>query len=960
MKLRNVSKWVLALLALALIFAGCEGPVGPTGEAGSNGSNGTDGTSGGGSGSGQMIDAVVEGNYVIITFDDYEGTSDIKRNAILEDAFNQYDAVYLVGGTDSKKIGVTVPAGKTVYIAPGSFVDHFNVASAINSDSASRAAGGVAPSADGGTLVVLNGATVTLAASSINSLGGTLIINRGGIVTQNAADTSTIQGTGNIDVLGKLTVNKIAISGDLRVAAGDNTDDSGDSYGVVTAEKIYTNYLNSAGNVKVWGTINLTNGASGLIRAGGDVFVAWGGRSTNWQTGSDPRNGLIKSSSSATLGNVQANKEVRVYGKVEAHVQTTTTVLDDADVEDADALGGFTDTSRGQAGDVIVGEDLTAGGTRHYALITGDITADTNVLIRANGDTGDTNTVSLQSGSTGRKIDARGTVTVEKDGDAHSWITADGDVTVSGEVFGYVTTGGKLIVNKDDGGPSGNSGTGAGVNGVIWGRATVNGSEPSFIYGRVANGLTVGANATVTVGSNNGPSDQYSGPGVGLTDYATRQGVVDPNGSAAANVSVSGVLIINGYVNVLGTTGITFGSGRVVINSTGQLDADDILDVVYGASVSDNAVAIRALAGSAGSIVGNASLTGGTGLYVASGAKLYTSNAIAPTTQQWFEALAASTVIHTNLTDNRVNAGTPVVNYNGTLGAATGSRLVIEDHNWVTLTAAAEFRQTSTFTVSGQLYASSIDLITDATNTKRIVVTEPAEKIYGSEFYGNENGLVRFTDYDLRAGNYAANGVATVQLRGTTIDLGAATTSFSTNNAGSPNILFNKNGAGAPTFTFTDATGIGSTRNLIRSGVLYVGDGGSSDGILALGAAAQLDVTSGSINLEGTITFNATAKLNGVSTTTVATPDGNNPARNNYAANARFYGIGDTSSYATYSGTPALVPGTPGGSAANPSGGTTPATTWFTPGGGSLSNPGGSSVIINNASRALWHYTTVT
>ncbi|GHV69982.1 hypothetical protein AGMMS49928_15410 [Spirochaetia bacterium] len=421
MKVRNVSKWVLALLALALVFAGCDNPVAP----GSTINTGNSGNSGPGSTPNHFYADLVPPTGIPIIGDLNAGEEN--TGYILAEAFDKYDQIYYVGEGDETE--VIVPPGKTLYIAPGSKVTGFTVATAVTNGAAglSRAVG-LDTSAGSGTLVVLNGASINSAAT--NSLGGKLQVNKGGAIT----GSSTITGAGKVFVNGKITAADITVAGEVFVGRGDGAKD-----GIITADidtTLQSNYLTPglggdyldfenttpelSRNVTVEGVV------IGSVTSGGDVYVARHDRVTTLQT-INPSWGYVGGSSPTTI---------IAIGKVEVLGYVTSDII--------------------AKGDVLVGDtSVTVDSNRHLAAVTGSIyTRFGTVRLTAH-----TFTSNITSYEKDVEIPVTAYVSgnidtyVNNNGNTYYWLSGyhqvnRGNVTVKGVVVGNITSGGTVTVDQ--------------------------------------------------------------------------------------------------------------------------------------------------------------------------------------------------------------------------------------------------------------------------------------------------------------------------------------------------------------------------------------------------------------------------------------------------------------------------------------------------------------------------------
>jgi hypothetical protein len=740
---RYIIKVMAGILALPAMFMSCEGPAGPnTGAVGATGES---------SGNYYADRVPASGIPVVANHCDRDpGETEYE----IAEAFNKYDAIYLVGETGSSGVAVDVPPGKTLYVAPGSRVVSFNVAAEISRGAAARDAGldiGAGP----GALVVLDGATMPL--SGANALGGLLQVNKGGTIY---GPSAAIIGSGRVVVGGKVVVDSIAVAGEVFVAQGD-----GSNYGVVQAD-IDTTYLalptlkpdpeGAIGggrqsddfyafeNVEPDPSRDVTvDGAViGNISSGGNVYVAENDRIS-------PLNdfyGYVKGS-------------ITSYGKVEALGNVEGSVIANNEVAVGSRLDSphraqvkFTIYSR--AGNVVIGKRANSGDIVAYqgsviieagAAATGIDTYYDNLGYDRGANRGDVIVRGLVSSSVGDRHGASvGSGAIASGGSVivAPWAYSSGDFGADGQVNGNVSS---RMSARIDGVVLGSLDTGSyPFDGTGAQNATVNG----YVGGRVtAGGALVVADhregpGNVNAGSIGGISaNGYVGGGAAIygTGPSIIRGLVE--GGSLYVGSLAGVVIAaTGRVNALGSSGVET-HGTLVLESSGELDVDEIGEISSRhISFTDAHVFAHASSLANGGRLGPPE----SGVSFEQGAKLYTQTPVsvpaglaAGTQDEQFKSLAASTVIHTN-------AAPPA-----TLGA---SKLTVGLNNIVTLTgntAAA-----GSVEVNGLLALNGYELaiggaITQGSDNNPIFNYDDSGFVNGAicfeDHSGSKRGSLRFT-----------------------------------------------------------------------------------------------------------------------------------------------------------------------------------------------------------------------
>jgi cytoskeletal protein CcmA (bactofilin family) len=784
---KSISGFMVSITVLLTILIGCDGLITSNVEVKDDDGSGH-----------YYVDRVPANGIPII--DDLNNGDPHSTDYVIAEAFNKYDAIYLVG--KSSGVTVTVPPGKILYVAPGSNVIGFNVAAEVSKGETARNAG-LDAGAGPGTLVVLDGATMNLSGSS--TLGGLLQVNVGGIISGSSA---TITGAGRVIVGGKVSVKSITVAGEVCIAQGD-----GYRYGVVEAD-IDTTYLSfptltpdengridssSRSNDDFYAFENAEPATSrnvtvdgvviGNIISGGHIYVA----ENNRVAGLNKFYGYVAGSGSAnatiiTYGNAEVlgNVEGSVIAKGSVTVGSRLSSPHRAQVRSAiySRTGNVVINKRANSGDIVAYQgsvtiEAGAGATgidtyyNNYNNGDGSVTRG-DVIVRGivnnsvgassgsgNIDSGGSIIVAPYrsesadfsfNGFVGGDVSSRRSATI--DGvvlgslSAHNSFDGTGtqDVSVNGYVGGRVTAGGTLAVADHHNAPD-NSNSGASIGGVY------------------ANGY-VGGGAEV-----------YGQNGTG---QSILRGLVE-GGSLYIHSPANVTITATGRVNTIGSDGATV-SGTLAIEALGELDADAIDEIYYNGSSPLNGIYVYAHAGA----LANDGRLGppGSGITIASGAKIYVQDPIvipdgailnydsgaasglAANTEHdnRFRALAASNVIHTNVTPSRK-----------ILGADTALNLTVGAYNSVTLLQDAEL--TGTINVHGLLALNGHELdvggvITLASDTSAIFNYDTGNNYangyisfgytpnYGSlKFTGAATALhglsspsIQRTDYDYAAG----------------------------------------------------------------------------------------------------------------------------------------------------------------------------------------------------------------
>jgi hypothetical protein len=704
-----------------MVLAGCEGLVT------SNVNTGDD------KGSGHYYVDLVPGPGIPVVEDlNAGGPAAYTTSYVLAEAFNKYDAVYYVGDKS-----VTVPPGKTLYVAPGSAVPGFHVAAEVSSGNVARA--GTGTGAGPAKLVVLDGATMPLTGAS--TLGGLLQVNVGGAVVPAASGASPgITGVGRVVVGGKVEVDSITVAGDVYIAQGNGRDS-----GLIKAN-IDTTYLahpttvpdgdGRIGSVRsdedfyafetvkpeASREVRVAGVALGNIRSGGNVYVA----ENSSVTGLNTHYGYV-----AGPG-VPAESEITGYGDVEV-------------------LGNV-------AGRIIAKGAVTVGSALadpHRAQVSGTIYSRTgNVRIKTNANSGDIvayrGSVTIEKGAAATGIDTcyndssysgekyDGSVDVVNRGDVIVFGRVENSIAVSkagSSGSGNISAGGSVIVRpygatrgvfSDDGYVEGSvtarrSATIDGVmlgsldtscypfdgietqnaivNGLVGGHVSAGGSLVVADHHRVS--ANVNSGKSVAVSSGHVYANGYVGGGAAVHGhYGEGPSVINgfvEGGSFSVGSAANVVIASTGRVNTIGPGNTVTVSGKLAIAAGGELDANATGDIMIGYAQALTDIHLLAQADGLYAMGHLGPSTAESGIAIESGARIYTripvaipvlavldyangtaTGAPATALQQdaWFSSLARSASIHTNVAP-------PV---SGITGGASPLDLVVGRDNAVTLT----------------------------------------------------------------------------------------------------------------------------------------------------------------------------------------------------------------------------------------------------------------------------------
>jgi hypothetical protein len=769
-----MKKGVLGAIARALaalmVFTGCDGLVTSNVDVGD------------GKGSGHYYVDLVPGPDIPIVEDLNNGVPSGDTSYVLAEAFNKYDAVYYAGNQR-----VTVPPGKTLYVAPGSAVPGFHVAAEISKGVVARAGAGTA--AGPARLVVLEGATMPLSGAS--TLGGLLQVNVGGAIVRNSS--ATITGAGRVVVGGKVTVDSITVAGDVYVAQGNGKDS-----GIVEAD-IDTTYLALPTNVP---------NEKGLLgnTASADDFYAF--ETVTPETSREVRIDGVALGNITSGGNVYVAENSRVtglnvyYGYVAgSSAPSNSTIITCGDVE---VLGNVTGNVIAK-GSVTVGSALT---DPHRAQVSGGIYSRTgNVVIKTNANSGEIvaykGNVTIEKGAAATGIDTwygdYGSYSGRKYDGNYDEVNR-GDVIVFGRVqssisdskassagSGEISAGGSVLVHpygsssgvfSDDGYVGGNVAArrSATIDGVVLGNldtsscsfdgtGTQNVIVNGFVGGYVKAGgaLTVADHHEVPANVNPGKSVYVSSRyiyangyvGGGATVYSHNgEGSSVINGlveggplevSSSANVTIAST----GRVDTMGSGNDASVLGKLAIAAGGELDANSVGDIGIN-SAPLTGIHILAHANGLYNSGRLGSSSADSGITIASGAKVYTAIPVAIPTQAtldwisgsasgaaatareqdtWFNNLAGSTTIHTNVAP-------PV---SGFAGIATPLALAVGQDNAVTLTRDTALA--GTISVNGLLILNGYELALNGQGVVTLGSDNSYARNYGTDYI---NGSIVF------------------------------------------------------------------------------------------------------------------------------------------------------------------------------------------------------------------------
>jgi hypothetical protein len=981
MKLRNVLKWAPALLALALVVAGCEGVTTPEVTVNSGGgAGGLIGTSGWGEY--EYVDLVPGGNVPVIN-------TSVGGTTLLDiaEAFNVYDEIVFVGTSTGK---ISVPPGKTLYLGSGATLtggfhvfaaDHFGLPTPTP---APALAAGIStnPSTNPGRVVVLSGATVTVSAPS--EVSGKLYVNKGGYIN---LSSYAITGTGSIYVFGRLNATGgIDLAGDLYIHAGNQYANATLDYGLVT---LGSSNLAIEGALTVWGKLTTT----GNIAADHNVYV---GPNNGQEFGYVSAHNLTTQENVGVdgwlnlSGTAFAAGDVIVNGQVNAIVATS---------------------SEGSA--IFAGGDVTVNGIANIGINGGGSNNVTGILaigsVTVNGDGVETGKVTITVNS----ITSAGTIT---------GIFAIKDVSVSGAVDlgGYLNIGGggpysvtSIFALGDGVGATADTvaisgsvdlslfSAGAGINATgIWaqgnvlvtgivgdsnpfdvgvvaavggagpGNVTITGSQG--VYGDVNAGGTftlgatgVGNGATVVTGDvesgTPGPHDIYGTIYGSYTAYAGTSTIygavysgvttVDPLGGTGPTVVIDASGFVQGTADIQADTTLTI-NGTLDLGGSGTPS-------YYPANLSD----------------GDDLFVAGT-VQIAGTAKIIAKRAIDTANPEITQIVVGSGQAGANTTgyyvkpqdfarlwnatgSNKLVRGSdeititgpgatfetgyiPVQNFQNEfirLAATTYFNIWVTDSATTTAaTYTAAGTGVATFTVAANNHvqvAKTSSTVFDLPVSVSGELSGDFELVGGRTITVASTGIIPFTDYEIGQGTYTATGSAVnVVFTGDTID----TTAGGTLRFGAAGTL--TLGAGA---TYKLYTGVSLGNNLITvSDTGTFQSDGSGDIVLGTGGVAL--VAGGSLN------FDAGAKLTGLgalNTTTVTAGRFDTQIRAygiKDATNNNFLPLADLGSGTTTLTLPGWTTGTPN---------------VYIPTGG-LYLTANSDVTIKSASTILKHYTQYT
>jgi cytoskeletal protein CcmA (bactofilin family) len=644
----------IAGITLLMILAGCDGLVTSNLNTGTNNGSGH-----------YYVDKVPARNIPVV--DELNNGDQNKTDFVIAEAFNKYDAIYLVGkGKSGNGVTVVVPPGKTLYVAPGSNVVGFDVAAGVSKGAPARA--GVNPNSGPGTLVVLDGATMNLTGPS--TLGGLLQVNVGGTISGSAV----ITGAGRVVVGGKVSAKSITVAGDVHVAQGD-----GSRYGLVRAD-IDTTYLSLPTNVPdAEGKIKQNPGRSnedfyafenvkpeasrdvrvdgvvmGSISSGGNVCVA----ENNRVTGLNTVHGYVTGSGAGPTV-IVAYGNVEVLGNVEGSVIANGSVTVGSKLS-TPHQAQVKSAIYSRTGNVTIKKAASSGAIVAYqGAVTIEVGAaaagiDTYYDNFNNGDStvarGDVIVRGMVGGALGAgNIASGGSVLVEAykpgffghDGSVSGNVFARRSVAIEGVVLGSLDTAG----NTFDGTPAQNQNVT--INGVVGGAVKAGGvlaladhhSDPA------AAALYVTLNNTKIVYVHG-----YVGGGLEvLSQHGTGKSIIKgfvEGGPVHIGSQAELVIAGTGRVNALGSTGVKV-EGKLHIDAAGELDVDAANKILYGVAnspLADSHIAAHAKGLADSGRVGPP----GSGITIAEGARLYTKTPVATSTEQLFRDLATSTAIHTN------------------------------------------------------------------------------------------------------------------------------------------------------------------------------------------------------------------------------------------------------------------------------------------------------------------------
>ena len=420
--------------------------------------------------------------------------------------------------------------------------------------------------------IFLNGTNAALTAvqSGTNTLSG--IISGTGILNQTGTGKTILTNDETYTGATTITAGTLSLAATGSIAAGSTV-------GVGTAGT-----LNFAAGGIVFGNATLTGGAT-VTGSGGTIGGTLGVTGGNWNATSGTVTGLVTASGAAntfTIGagaNLTATAGVNLTGGQIAGTGTLTGSLNDTSAQSS-TFGGV--IANGASPSTLTVDNaattLTLTGTNTYTGMT-KVTSGTLSL---------TSTGSIAAGST-VGVDAKGTLNFVGGGNVFGNATLNGGATVTGSGG---TIGGTLGVT---------GGNWNATSGTVTGLVTASGAANTFTIG-------AGANLTATAGVNL-TGGQIAGPGTltgSLNDTSAQSSTF---GGVIANGASPSTLTVNNAATTLTLTGVNTYTGDTKITS-GTLSLGPTASIAAGSTVGvDNKGILNFAAG--GSVLGNATLTGG-------------------------------------------------------------------------------------------------------------------------------------------------------------------------------------------------------------------------------------------------------------------------------------------------------------------------------------------------------------
>jgi filamentous hemagglutinin family protein len=669
------------------------------------------------------------------------------------------------------------------------------------------------------------GASTALGAIAVTSAANTLFT--GGVNATSliyTASTGTAQFEGVQTFSGALTV---IANGGINYATGSSAAVGG-----------ATSLTSSTGNIILNGAITTTGGTTGVTATAGSVTIGQaissnsnvtisgntGVTTTAGITSTAGTTGLTSGAGAVSVGgSISSSGAVTITGNngvtTTAGITSTAGNIGITATTGTLSLGGSAITSVANVGSGTV--TLAASGGALTILAAGDITSGGNVSL---------------TGSTG--IVTAGDVSTTGDNVTYSSATTlNGNVavnTVSGGTVAFSSTLGSnnesnLTLTTGTGNITftGAVGGAAGVN-RLGDVSIVSASDVLFTSTLFANALTQSAGAGITTFSTTSNLDgnvSVSAGTVALTgNMTTLNGGTVTIGSTAGNNGITGNIVADGAVSVSATGGVINLDGN--ITTTADLITLDSSTVLLGD---------QTLTSAGGNININNIINGGQTLTVNAGAGNVT--------------FASAAIIGgtTGLTGLQVTGTT--INLNSTALTVDGGA----GGNTITFTGATVLGANVTIDTDGTSdnnvnFAGTVNADNATTQNRTLTVTSGT----GTATFGGILGATEaLADLDVTA--------ATINLNTTGItvnDQGGNTATFTGDAVLGANVTINTDGAVDNNVNFTSTINADNATTQNRTLTVTAGTGTTTFGgiVGATQALADMDVSAGTINLNGNIT----------------------------------------------------------------------------------------------------------